>query len=116
MFQVGNTEVRHSNGLDLATSVYLFHLFPGVPLVPRMIHRASAVRIGREKLRSLVGNETTAKPSSEKFLGDHGKDEDKHWPVDQIEVQVVCLEIFQRLGKTLGDIGLMGIPPAKTFD
>jgi hypothetical protein len=43
-------------------------------------------------------------------------DEDKHWPVDQIEIQIVRLEIFQRLGKTLGDIGLVSIPPAKTIN
>lgn len=40
---------------------------------------------------------------------------DKHWPVNQIKIQVIRLEIFQSLGKTLGDIGLVSIPPAKTI-
>lgn len=32
--------------------------------------------------------------------------------MNQVEIQIVRLEILQRLRKTFGDIGLVGVPPA----
>lgn len=54
------------------------------------------------------------KQISKKASENKAMEANEHWPMNQVEVQIVRLEILQRLRKTLGDIGLVGVPPAKT--
>lgn len=48
MLEVGNTPVRHTNGLGFPGLIDLFHLFPGLRLVPGPVNCARSVRVQRK--------------------------------------------------------------------
>lgn len=52
--QVGNRPISNANGFDFSRLVDLFHLAPGLALIPLPVDRSCTIRIDRKKLTRLV--------------------------------------------------------------